>query len=108
MNGLWTAEFGTSSGMFGGGVAVFLDGKVLGGDGTHFYVGDYKFTGNDFQATLRVAPFIEGSQSVFNTFGQELTLDLKGTLVSDRIATAHGFPRGMADRMFGVKLTKRD
>jgi hypothetical protein len=31
MDGLWTAEFGGSTGIFGGGVAVFKDGKILGG-----------------------------------------------------------------------------
>jgi hypothetical protein len=31
MDGLWTAEFGSSSGIFGGGVAVFRDGKIWGG-----------------------------------------------------------------------------
>ena len=30
MNGLWTVEFGSNTGMFGGGVAVFRDGQILG------------------------------------------------------------------------------
>jgi hypothetical protein len=32
MEGLWTAEFGSSVGIFGGGVVVFHEGKIMGGD----------------------------------------------------------------------------
>ncbi len=37
MEGLWTAEFGSSAGRFGGGVLVFGDGTILGGD-RHFTI----------------------------------------------------------------------
>jgi hypothetical protein len=65
MDGLWTAEFGSSTGIFGGG-AVFLDGKILGGDATYYYTGEYTLRGNTLTATLTVSPFIEGAESVFN------------------------------------------
>jgi|ERR1700683_556383 len=107
MDGLWTIEFGTSAGRFGGGVAVFRNGSILGGDGTYFYVGEYKLHGNAFEATLRSAPFIEGAESVFKTKGQELTLELAGTLSDKDHATAQGSPRGMTSLKFGAKLTKR-
>jgi T3SS negative regulator,GrlR len=108
MNGLWTAEFGSSTGMFGGGVAVFRDGEILGGDGTYYYVGRYTLTGNAFVATLIVSPFIEGAESVFKTVGRVLTLELVGSLIDQGRATAQGHPKGMPDLKFGVKLTKRD
>jgi hypothetical protein len=108
MNGLWTAEFGSSTGRFGGGVAVFLDGKIMGGDGTYFYVGKYTLSGNAFVATLRVAPFIDGAESVFKTIGRELTLELAGTLTDEGRAIAQGCPTGMPEHRFGVKLTKRN
>ena len=107
MNGLWTAEFGSSAGRFGGGVAVFQDGRILGGDGSHFYTGDYKLEGKTFQGTLKVSPFIQGVESVFRTMGQDLTLELTGSLTDERQAIAQGHPRGMPDLKFGVKLTKR-
>ena len=53
MEGLWTAEFGSSAGTFGGGVAIFRDGKILGGDGTYYYIGEYSLAGNTLRATLR-------------------------------------------------------
>ena len=46
MDGLWTVEFGSSTGMFGGGVAVFREGKIPGGDGLYYYVGQYSLTGH--------------------------------------------------------------
>jgi T3SS negative regulator,GrlR len=55
LDGLWTAEFGSSTGMFGSGVAVFADGKILGGDNLYYYTGEYKLQGNALQATRRYA-----------------------------------------------------
>jgi hypothetical protein len=107
MDGLWTAEFGSSTGMFGGGVVVFQNGRLLGGDGTYYYTGHFALTGDAFQATLTVSPFIEGAESVFKTVGQVLTLELTGSRTQEGRVVAQGHPRGMPDLNFGVKLTKR-
>jgi hypothetical protein len=50
MDGLWTAEFGSTNGIFGGGVDVFREGEVLGGDGTYDYVGKYTLNANALEA----------------------------------------------------------
>ena len=108
MDGFWTAEFGSSSGMFGGGVAVFKDGRIMGGDAGYFYLGEYRFTGNSFKATLKISPFMQGVESVFKTVDRELTLDLEGSVSADgKGATAQGQARGIPDVKFGVRLTKR-
>ena len=107
MDGLWTTEFGSSTGIFGGGVAVFRDGKIWGGDATYYYIGEYSLSGNNFNATLKIYPFIEGAESVFKTVGKDLTLDLTGSLTSDHQAIAQGHPRGSPDLNFGAKLTRR-
>jgi hypothetical protein len=107
MDGLWTAEFGSSTGIYGGGVAVFRDGKIMGGDGLYFYLGEYTISGNTLKATLKIFPFIEGAESVFKTVGRNLTLDLEGLLIGEDRATAQGRPREMPALNFGVKLTKR-
>jgi len=107
MNGLWTAEFGSSTGRFGGGVAVLRDGNIMGGDGMYFYIGNYKFTGNTFEATIKVSPFIDGAESVFKTVGRDLTLELYGSLTGEGLVTAQGHPKDMPDFNIGVKLTKR-
>jgi hypothetical protein len=107
IDGLWTAEFGSSAGSFGGGVAVFRSGRILGGDGTHFYIGEYKVEGQVLRATLKVAPFISGAASIFRTVGQTLTLELHGSLLGNNQAVAQGRAREMPNLTFGVKLTKR-
>src|SRR5260370_28579821 len=107
MDGLWTAEFGSSTGIFGGGVAVFRDGKILGGDATHYYIGEYSLSGNTLKATLAVSPFIEGAESVFKTVGHDLPLDLLVSLTGEGRAIAQGHPRGMPELNFWVKLIKR-
>jgi len=107
IDGLWTAEFGSSVGVFGGGVAVFKDGRILGGDGGYFYLGDYQVTGNSLRATINVFPFIEDYESAFKTVGRNFTLDLEGSLIDDKTATAQGQPREMPGLRLGVKLTKR-
>jgi hypothetical protein len=107
MNGLWTAEFGTSSGMFGGGVAVFRDGKIMGGDGTYYYIGEYNLIGKALKARMKISPFIEGAESVFKTRHRVLTLELEGSLINESLATAQGRALEMPHLNFAVKLTKQ-
>jgi len=107
MDGLWTAEFGSTSGSFGGGVAVFQRGKILGGDGTYFYVGSYTVEGRQFHVTLKSSPFIEGARSVFNTLGQDLTLQFDGSLTGEGQALAQGSADQVPALRFAVRLTKR-
>lgn len=107
MDGLWTAEFGSSTGIFGGGAAVFREGRVMGGDSTHYYVGDYTVEQGMFRGTLKISPFIDGAQSVFNTVGRDLTLDLEGSLNSEGQLIAKGRARELPAFTFAAKLTRR-
>jgi hypothetical protein len=107
MDGLWTVEFGSNTGISGGGVAVLRDGIILGGDSTHYYVGEYTFQSNSFRAFLSISAFVSGAQSVFGTFGQEIVIDLQGSLTSPDLAIAQGNPRGLTGINFGAKLTRR-
>lgn len=107
MEGFWTAEFGSSVGIFGGGVVFFQNGKVMGGDNAYFYSGEYTQTERAFRATVEVKPFIQGVPSVFNTVDQEFTLDLVGSLETEVRLVAQGQRREMPGVRFGVKLTKR-
>ena len=107
LDGLWTAEFGSSEGIFGGGAAVFREGKILGGDSTHYYVGEYTLNGTAFRARLKISPFIDGAESVFKTVGKDLTLDLEGSLISETQLIAKGRPRELPELNFGAKLIKR-
>lgn len=107
LDGLWTAEFGSSVGVSGGGVVVFQGGQVLGGDNAYFYTGRFRIDGRAFSATLRVSPFIVGAESVFRTVGKDITLELTGELTSETQAIAQGYPIEMPSLKFGVKLNRR-
>lgn len=108
LDGLWTAEFGSSTGEFGGGVIILQNGKILGGDAGYFYIGEYTLTaGIAFRASVKVSPFIVDYQSVFKTSNQEFTLDLTGVYQGTNQMTAQGHLKGMPHLTLGVKLTKR-
>ena len=107
MNGLWTAEFGSSTGRFGGGVIVFQNGKLMGGDASYFYLGDYTSEGDSFTAAFTISPFLPNAESVFNAAGRAFTLRLAGSVTGGVHAVAQGQAEGAPDIRFGVKLTKR-
>jgi hypothetical protein len=107
IEGFWTAEFGSSVGIFGGGVVFLQEGKVTGGDNAYFYSGAYSLIENAFSATVAVKPFIQGVASVFNTVDQEFTLELTGSLEGQDRLVAQGQRKDMPGVTFGVKLTRR-
>lgn len=107
MNGLWTVEFGSSAGIAGAGVAVFRDGKIMGGDSGYYYIGEYRLDSNHIVGSLNVIPFAPNIQSVFGTTGRTLKLKLDGSLASPTSATLQGYPEDMPNMKFGAKLTKR-
>jgi hypothetical protein len=109
MEGLWTIEFGSSEGVYGGGVVVFADGKLMGGDSGYYYSGSYEVSDeNLFTATLRVKPFIEDYPSVFNTLRKDFTLNLSGRIKDADHAIAQGNPEEMPQMDLGVVLTRRE
>lgn len=108
MEGLWTVEFGSSSGSFGGGVVYLQNGKLWGGDSSYYYSGSYKRDEkNGFNAIVSARPFIPGSFSVFSTLGQNLELKISGQLIDENHAVAQGAPKGMPGHVIGLKMTKR-
>jgi hypothetical protein len=109
VEGFWTAEFGSSVGIFGGGVVFLQSGKITGGDSAYVYAGEYTETkGGGFTATIEVSPFIQGTPSVFNTVGQKFTLELTGAQESEGRLVAQGRRPDMPGVTFGAKLTRRE
>lgn len=109
MEGLWTIEFGSSEGVYSGGVVVFSGGKIMGGDAAYYYTGRYDVSNaGSFEATLHVKPFIEGVRSIFNTLRKEFTLNLKGTVKDADHAIAQGVPAEMPQMRLGIVLTRRE
>jgi hypothetical protein len=107
IEGLWTAEFASCANVYSGGVFIFQNGVIMGGDGGYFYFGDYCLNGNEFKAKLILRPFKKNCTSVFKTMNQDLMLDLAGSLKSDSLLIAKGHPREDTNLTCAIKFTKR-
>ncbi len=86
-------------------------GKIQGGDGSYFYIGSYEESNvsgaNIFRAKINVKPFLPRAKSFFNTFDQELILNLEGTLKDENNAVAVGRSEEIPGVDLGVRLTRR-
>ncbi len=108
MEGLWTIEFGSSEGIYGGGVIFFSAGKLVGGDCGYYYSGSYQvFDDSLFKATIHVKPFMSDCPSVFGTLRRDFTLNLNGRVKDPDHAIAQGNPEEMPQMDLGVVLTRR-
>ena len=111
LDGLWTAEFGSSVGVSGGGAVVFQDGRLLGGDNAYFYVGNFKFSSRGFSATLRVSPFIDGAESVFpngrkgSNAGANRRADVRGSGNRTRLPSVEKAHRGENAEIISPQVT---
>ena len=109
MEGFWTVEFGSNAGVYSGGVLIFKDGKIAGGDAGYYYVGNYEMTSPDtFAATIHVKPFIEDAKSMFKTKRKAFTLNLEGDVKDPNHAIARGRPQEMPDFGVGLVLERRE
>ena len=73
IEGLWAVQYVGLAGD-GGGVAVFENGKVLGGDTGYTYVGTYTIQNNTLKARVKVSNFLP---SVPNVLGLQGDFDLE-------------------------------
>jgi hypothetical protein len=102
VEGFWIVQFEGMKGG-GGGVVLFLKGRVFGGDSAYTYSGTYKTEGSSLKARVLVHNFVPNIASVVGVVGDfELMID--GTVEGDVI---HG--HGSLPQVAGIvlKLTKR-
>ena len=104
VEGFWIVQYEGMKGN-GGGVAVFLKGKVFGGDTGYTYVGSYQTEGNSVKAHVKVESFLPDIPSVLGVTGNfELNIDgtLEGNVIKGTGSLLNSQAVGIA-----VKLTKR-
>ena len=78
---LWTARFGDISApgqLVNGGVVVFESGRVLGGDGGSYYVGDYEVDGDDVSAHFTVTVYDPNYGTAFGPLGPKIEVKAVG------------------------------
>ena len=104
VEGFWIVQYEGMKGN-GGGVAVFIKGKVFGGDTGYTYTGSYQTQGNIVKAHVKVRNFLPGVPSVLGVVGDfDLNIDgkLEGEVISGTGSLVNSQAVGIA-----VKLTKR-
>jgi hypothetical protein len=104
MDGLWSAQF-EAMGNRGSGVAVFISGKVLGGDSGFMWSGTFQESGDSLKAAVHVKNFEPSIQSVFGV--NEYDLRIEGKIQGDRI-TGIGTSPSMGGAKLNVTLIKRE
>jgi hypothetical protein len=73
IEGLWIVQYVGLQGS-GGGVVVFANGKVLGGDTGYTYIGTYVVEGASLKAQIRVSNFLP---EIPNVLGLQGDFDLQ-------------------------------
>ena len=88
-----------------GGVAVFLKGKVYGGDNAFTWVGTYEEDGQLVKARVNVHNFDAAIQSVFGVIG-DYELYFSGNVQGD-VITGTAMLANQPQKTLGIRLTKR-
>jgi hypothetical protein len=104
VEGLWIVQYVGLQG-HGGGVAVFVNGKVLGGDTGYTYVGAYTVQDNMLAARVRVSNFLP---DVPNVLGLQGDFDLAiAAPAAENVMQGTASLVGRPGAGIAVKLTKK-
>ena len=88
-----------------GGVAVFIKGKVFGGDNGFSWIGTYDGDDHLVKARVKVHNFDPAIQSVFGITG-DYELHFSGNVQGDVITGTAMLP-SQPQKTLGIRLTKR-
>jgi hypothetical protein len=106
---LWTVNFATAAGA-GNGIVIFETGRIFGGDGHYFWVGDYDVQNGRIMANLNVSNY---SGMPYSVFGQMMNFRLKLEALLPAVTTsgvtveARGYVDGNPNQMIVMILTYR-
>jgi hypothetical protein len=108
VDGLWMAKFSTPLGT-GSGVAVFVNGQILGGDSNYYYSGSYHPHPQDGKllvGTFRVVHFFGPLNNVFGPV-REITLSFTGA-VGDKLIMASAISTAHPGLNLAIRLERAD
>lgn len=104
IEGLWIVQYEGLQGN-GAGVAVFVNGRVLGGDAGYTYEGTYSVQDKFVTARVRVSNFLPNVPSVLGFVG-DFDLEIQAPLNGDVIQGAMSLT-GHPEIGIAVRLTKK-
>jgi hypothetical protein len=103
VEGFWIVQFEGTNGN-GGGVAMFIKGRVFGGDSGSTYIGTYVENAKTIKARVRIHNYMPGAVSVIGVEG-DYDLDVTGIVEGD-VIKASGSPAGQQSAGLALRLTK--
>ncbi len=101
---LWSMQFASPENI-GAGVVVLQTGRIFGGDGRYYYLGQYQLQGRTLRARVDVHHYSGEPYSVFGKL-QHFTLDLSGH-VHDSTMFCTGSLVEEPDRKLDIFLERR-
>jgi hypothetical protein len=104
VEGFWLVQYEGMAGN-GGGVVVFLKGKVYGGDSGSTYLGAYQTNGKELRSTVKVHNYMPGVVSAIGLQQDDYELQIVGS-VEGAIIKASGTPIGQKVAGLALKLTR--
>jgi len=103
VEGFWIVQYeGIQGG--GGGVVMFIKGRVFGGDSGSTYSSTYEADTNRMTARVRIHNYLPGVRSIIGIDG-DYDLEVTGTIEGDVIKAA-GTPLGQQATGMRLRLTK--
>jgi T3SS negative regulator,GrlR len=103
VDGFWTLQADSLQGSIGG-VAVFMEGSVFGGDSGFTYIGHYETNGKSFKARLSIHRFMRGVVGILDIEG-DFELDVIGTMEGN-VIRASGVPVDLKAASVDLTLTR--
>ena len=105
LEALWSVEFVSTLGRSGGGVVVFETGRVFGGDGQYYYLGNYKVEGEIASGEAEITHYSGQPLSVFGPM-EKFRIKVSGKLQAP-IMELTGYLVDNPSIKIVMRLTKR-
>jgi hypothetical protein len=106
LNGFWSVIFNAGPN-FNGGVAVFRDGAIYGGDNAFFYIGTYKIEGQKIVSNVDCRAFAKNAINIFGTQLEQFPLRISGQLETSEQIVATGTVPIAPQLSISLRMTKR-
>jgi len=107
LDGLWTVVFSTGADSSGG-VIVFTDGQLRGGDSCYFYVGEYSVDDNRrLTSNVTAYAFSDKASTVFGVPLRRFDLQIAGSFVTSDSVEAEATVTSVPKVRLRMRLTRR-
>ena len=104
---LWSAEFKIPNGSnFGSGIAVFENGKVLGGDSSFTWIGNYDIKDGVISGPLRIKRYSHSIQLPSISGLDDYVLDVVGNINAERMELS-GTSKQIPGFQLNIELIRR-